>query len=138
METTAILPPAAPTVANRVEAKAAAHTGPRLARAVLAYYVAVVAVIVLMPFHFAAPERFEWVWIFDTQDFVANVVMFVPFGFLFRFARRGGSSGVAGAFLAGAAASCVVEVIQMWAPHRIASPFVSHGSGGWKSAIDGR
>jgi glycopeptide antibiotics resistance protein len=101
----------------------AARTGTRLARAVLGYYLAVVAVIVLTPFEFVRPDRLGWDWLFDGGDFVANVLLFVPFGFLYRLAHRRGMSGVIGACVAGAAASGAIELVQMWAPQRFASPF---------------
>jgi glycopeptide antibiotics resistance protein len=119
-------------------AAAATRSGTRLARAVLGYYLAVVAVIVLVPFEFVTPDRLEWVWVIDMQDFFANILLFVPFGFLYRLANRhlatAGATGVpaegalavgalaAGALAAGALASGAIEVIQMWAPHRYASP----------------
>jgi glycopeptide antibiotics resistance protein len=101
---------------------ATARSGIRLARAVLGYYLAVVAVIVLVPFEFATPGRLEWVWVVDVQDFVANILLFIPFGFLYRLANRRVAAGVLGALAVGALASGAIEFVQMCAPHRYASP----------------
>jgi glycopeptide antibiotics resistance protein len=104
------------------ETAAAARSGIRLARAVLGYYLAVVAVIVLVPFEFVTPDRLAWVWVMDVQDLVANVLLFIPFGFLYRLANRRAAAGVLGALAVGALASGAIEFVQMWAPHRYASP----------------
>ncbi|MGH7504405.1 MAG: VanZ family protein, partial [Longimicrobiales bacterium] len=96
-------------------AAAAPTSGRRLTLALLGYYLAVVAVITLVPFRFTAPERFAFVRLANWPDFLANVLLFLPFGFLCRAARPGTRSGEAWPVLAlGALASFAVECLQLF------------------------
>jgi hypothetical protein len=63
-------------------ARRPAAEGRRLTRALLGYYLGVIAVVTLVPFQFVVPERLAWVTVVDVPDFLANILMFVPFGFL--------------------------------------------------------
>ena len=55
----------------------------------------------------------------DSREFAANILLFVPLGFLLRFVFPRG--GWVGAVLAGAAISVVIEVLQTFTP-RVSDP----------------
>ena len=59
----------------------------RLTRAVLGYYLGVIGVVTLVPFQFVVPQQLAWVRVVNVPDFLANILMFVPFGFLYRLSR---------------------------------------------------
>lgn len=97
-------------------------TGPRLTRALLGYYLAVIAIITLLPFRFVIPGRLGFVAIVDASDFVANILLFLPFGFLYALSLPDGWSATTRALLLGTAASLAVECVQMFEPERYPSP----------------
>jgi len=100
-----------------------ARSGRNLTLALLGYYLAVVAVITIVPFHFVVPERLAWARVATLPDFLANVLMFVPFGFLYRASRPRLHAGeVWRAVGMGALASAVVECIQLFEPARYPTP----------------
>lgn len=96
-----------------------------LARAALLYVVAVTLVITLTPFHFAVPERWrvtveDW----TVLDLVANVLLFVPIGFLLALGEPAERRGtVWRALAAGAVLSMAIESAQLFQAARYASPW---------------
>lgn len=96
-----------------------------LARALLLYVVVVMLVITLTPFHFAVPRSWrvtvdDW----TVLDVVANVLLFVPAGFLLALGRPAGERGtVWRALAAGAALSLAIESAQLFEAARYASPW---------------
>lgn len=123
--------PSHPTPAPpRPPAQGAPARGPRpgLPTALLAYVAMAVLVITLAPFEFRRPEVVRvWVGEWTVLDVVANVVLFAPLGFLFQQARRSARpdrrAPVLDALLLGAAASAVVETLQLLVPDRYTSPW---------------
>jgi len=113
-------------------------TGARLAFAVLGYLVAVIAVITLLPFRFAVPDRFGIVMHGTLFDVAANVLLFLPPGFLYRLARPS-TRDRAGlhVLVLGVAASLLIEAVQLFEPARYASPLdvVANGLGAWTGAL---
>lgn len=97
-------------------------TGPRLTRALLGYYLAVIAVITLLPFRFVVPGQLGFVRILDASDFAANILLFLPFGFLYALSMQDVRSAALRALAIGALASIAVEVVQMFEPERYPSP----------------
>src|SRR5918994_5138553 len=97
----------APLAAEEAEGDVhALETGRRLTLAVLGYYLAVVAVITLVPFRFVVPEQLAWKPVIDGTDFLGNVLLFLPFGVLYRLSRRAsGGSESAHALVVGLFAS---------------------------------
>jgi VanZ family protein len=107
-------------------------TGPRLTRALLGYYLAVIAVITLLPFRFVVPGQLGFVRIIDASDFAANILLFLPFGFLYALSLDDEAPAAALRALAlGTLASIAVEVVQMFEPERYPSPadIVANGLG---------
>jgi VanZ family protein len=89
----------------------------------LGYLLLVTAVIALAPFRFARPLEARLSWLVDPGDVVANVLLFVPLGFLFRLAARApaqkGHWPTIGAALL---ASAALETLQLFLPGRFPSP----------------
>lgn len=99
--------------------KAETDTGVSLGFALLAYMLGVTLIITLLPFRFQWPDgvhvqlRGEWI------DVVANVLLFVPLGFLYCLTvprERGG--GLASALFVGAVLSSAIETVQLFEPSR--------------------
>ena len=108
-------------------------TGRRLGHAVLGLVLAVVGTITLVPFVFRWPAGIRvvvWPGPFAAMafDVVANVALFVPLGFLYALTRAADARPVpprallTRALLLGAAASLLVETVQLFEPERYASP----------------
>jgi VanZ family protein len=87
----------------------------------LGYMVLVTAVITLAPFRFARPAVFTLSWLADPADVVANVLLFLPLGFLFRVSAPG-SVGHVRTVVAGCLVSVTFEAAQLFLPGRFASP----------------
>jgi VanZ family protein len=121
------------------------RSGTRLGLALLAYMLAVTLIITLLPFHFAQPERLRIIFTGDLVDFIANIVLFLPFGFLFRLTmgdKTGSATGNRARSLlwvlaAGAALSACIEAAQMFQPARDASVLdvVSNAGGALLGAL---
>jgi len=113
---------------SRLEANARASTGPGgaaagrwLAVALLTYLLATTLFITLVPFRFAWPGFPRVHWIGGPLDIVANVALFVPLGFLFRWARQDAGS-VWQAVVAAVLLSAAIEAAQLFERVRFASP----------------
>ncbi len=94
----------------------------RLTRAVLGYLALMIAIITLAPFRFAsAPvQGLSPVW--ELQDMVLNVVLFVPLGFVHQLGRaRGSAPDWVRAFVVGALFSGMIETAQLFTPLRFPS-----------------
>jgi glycopeptide antibiotics resistance protein len=111
-------------------------TGRRLTRAVLGYYLAVIGVITLVPFRFFVPGRFHLMLTGTSLDFSANVLFFVPLGFLYRLSEPF-MRGRLRALGFGVGVSVIVECAQLFAPERYASPLdvLANGAGAWLGAL---
>jgi glycopeptide antibiotics resistance protein/uncharacterized membrane protein YozB (DUF420 family) len=129
----------APAAAEQAEGDVhALETGRRLTLAVLGYYLAVVAVITLVPFRFVVPEQLAWKPVIDGTDFLGNVLLFLPFGFLYRLSRRAsGGSESARALVVGLLASAAVECTQLFEPERYPShlDIIANALGAWAGAL---
>jgi glycopeptide antibiotics resistance protein len=104
----------------------------------LGYYVAVIAVITLVPFRFIVPESYMLLLTGTPLDTAANVLLFVPLGFLYRLARPPARDPVALEVLAlGMLTSCGIEAIQLFEPARFSSPIdvAANGIGAWMGAL---
>lgn len=94
----------------------------RLGRAVLGYLALMMAIITLAPFRFALTPQHGLTTIWTWQDLVMNVVMFVPFGFVFQLTRpRGSTVEWRRVLLLGAGVSGAIEVLQLFSPTRYSS-----------------
>lgn len=89
----------------------------------LGYMVLVTAVITLAPFRFAWPAVFTLSWLVDPVDVGANVLLFLPLGFLVRVTMRpSGDVGHARTIVAACLTSAAFETLQLFLPGRFASP----------------
>lgn len=59
-----------------------------LGYALLIYMCVVVVLITLAPFEFSIPSSFTITWSTNFADFLTNIVLFIPIGFLFKLTRR--------------------------------------------------
>jgi glycopeptide antibiotics resistance protein len=125
------------------EPVSSARTAARLGAATLAYLIGVTLIITLSPFRFELPRHVALTSEWTPLDLVANLVMFLPLGFLFRLARRGREGGgwfhrfAALPLLLGALVSVCIEVTQMLEPERYSSLYdvATNASGAWVGAL---
>jgi len=92
-------------------------TASRLSAAFLGYMILIALLFTLNPFHFSAPGRINISLFTSWGDMGANIILFLPIGFLYRL--TGGRRW--GALLTGAIFSFVIEAIQIFIPIRTAS-----------------
>lgn len=100
----------------------------------LGYFLFVTAVITLAPFRFTLPVDARLSWLVDPGDVIANMLLFVPLGFLFRVTAppasgKGHWSAVGAALLA----SATLESLQLYLPGRFPSPvdLLANTLGAW-------
>lgn len=97
-------------------------TAARLGFALLAYMLAVTVIITLLPFRFEWPSAWRLLLSGEPTDTVANVLLFVPLGFLFRLSMPNARSLPAlTAAAAGALLSTAIEAAQLFEPARNSS-----------------
>lgn len=104
----------------------------------LRYLLGITAVITLAPFRFAWPPDFHLSFLLEPGDVIANVLLFVPLGFLFRVsATTATGRRPATALLAGLAVSAALETAQIFLPGRFASPVdvATNAAGAWLGAF---
>jgi glycopeptide antibiotics resistance protein len=114
------------------------NTGSRLAIALLAYMLAVTLIVTLLPFRFRAPQQWHMLATGDLRDLFANVLLFVPLGFLYRAARPSRRKGITLSVLfIGAAVSAMIETAQLFVSARDASvlDIASNALGAWLGAL---
>lgn len=114
------------------------RTASRLAFAFLGYLIGVTLLVTLVPFDFRRAPDMAVLWGGQVSDFIANVAMFVPLGFLYRLSRPGHRDRLAlRALLAGMLFSTAIEVAQLFLPTRVSAPLdvVANGLGGWFGAL---
>ena len=99
-------------------------SGARLSYALLSYLVVLITALTLMPFEFAVPDRIEPELAFVWLSTLAQLAMFVPYGFFMRRTRTGrpGQQHLAIALSSGLFA-LVLETAQLFEPARDASPW---------------
>lgn len=93
----------------------------RLGSALLSYLVGVLLLLTLAPFRFAQPARFDVLLSGPWSDVAANVVLFLPLGFVYRLGRPDGSRGVLRALGFGLLLSGFIECVQLFEPDRYSS-----------------
>jgi VanZ family protein len=93
-----------------------------LGYALLTYMTLVIAAITLMPFEFKVPGRIHVNLHGSAADILANIVLFIPLGFLFQLARRrAGWPSLLQALGFGVLVSAAVEACQLFLPGRDSS-----------------
>ena len=113
------------------------QAGARLAGAFLAYLAVVVLLVTLVPFDFAVPDQFQLYTGAQLGDALANILMFVPLGFLFQLAQPASADRRAlRALLLGALLSLSVESAQLFLAERFSSPVdvITNALGAWLGA----
>lgn len=99
--------------------------------------VGVTLIITLLPFRFARPETFRIMWQGTSLDVGANILLFVPLGFLFRLATRHHARHSALRLLwGGAIVSATIEITQLFEIERYSSPLdvLANAIGAWVGA----
>jgi hypothetical protein len=92
-------------------------TGTRLSIAFRGSFILIILLLTLNPFYLTRPARIYFTLDSDFNNWVANILLFLPIGFFYRMAaakRRG-------AFLLGAVISLSIETIQLFIPARTPS-----------------
>jgi len=119
------------------EVASPADTGGRLAMALLAYVASITAVVTLLPFDFAFPNRTRVMLSGGLIDILANVALFVPLGFLYSVARREANVSPRKILLVALAASAAIESMQLFEVTRFASlsDVLANGAGAYFGAI---
>lgn len=104
--------------------RAADRTATRLGRVILAYLALIVGIITLAPFHFEPRVMHGWSTVWTWSDLVLNVIMFLPFGFVYQRTRpRGAPVNWVRVTLLGLGMSGFIEGAQLFAPDRFTSMF---------------
>ena len=109
--------------ANRFRFRRTADfTALRLGRAVLGYLALVTSIITMAPFRFQWTPAHGLTNIWNWSDLVMNVLMFVPFGFVYQLTRpRGAPPDWPRVVILGAALSGTIETLQLFSPTRYTS-----------------
>lgn len=118
--------------------RTADFTALRLGRAVLAYLAVMMGIITLAPFRFSLTPAHGLTQIWNWSDLIMNVLMFVPFGFVYQLTRpRGAPPDWPRVLILGAALSGTIELLQLFLPTRytslldLASNTVGAALGAW-------
>jgi len=102
--------------------------------ALLLYIVIVVVLITLIPFEFRIPDKIQFFWGTDAEDFFTNIIFFLPVGFIFRL-NQGKNQDRFGihTLILGTLLSVVVEFVQLFVHGRYTSlmDVITNGSGAW-------
>ena len=103
----------------------------------LGYLLGITLVITLAPFRFAGPPAVHLSWLLHPGDMIANVLLFLPLGFLFRASaasERGRRPLTALAL--GLVASAAIEAVQLYLPGRFPSlvDVATNALGAWAGA----
>ncbi|MBC7896038.1 MAG: VanZ family protein [Cytophagaceae bacterium] len=117
---------------------AAAKSFSQLGLAILAYMLGVTLIITLLPFQFRRPEQWRVMMTGDAVDIVANVLMFVPLGFLYRLGTRHHTRHTTMRVLwMGAIMSSAIETAQLFEIERYTSPLdiATNALGAWLGAL---
>ena len=102
--------------------RTADFTALRLGRAVLGYLALVTSIITMAPFRFQWTPAHGLTSTWNWSDLVMNVLMFVPFGFVYQLTRpRGAPPDWPRVVILGAALSAAIETAQLFSPTRYTS-----------------
>ena len=100
----------------------ASPTRARLSLVLLLYFLGVIGVITLAPFRFSMPKDVHVLASGDWFDIVANILLFVPLGFLFPLTRPGDDEPSATrVLLLGFLLSAAIETTQLFERERFSS-----------------
>ncbi|RPJ23051.1 MAG: VanZ family protein [Chloroflexi bacterium] len=91
-------------------------TGARLFGTLLGYITLIILLLTLNPFYLALPDQITFKLQSSFGNLIANILLFLPVGFLYRLTMKRG-----GAFLFGAGISLSIETAQLFIPARTSS-----------------
>jgi len=106
--------------------------------ALLLYIVTVVVLITLIPFEFHIPDKIQFFWWADAEDFFANIILFLPVGFFFKLSRGTNQDRFClHALIFGALLSVAIEFAQLFVHGRFTSVIdvITNGSGAWLGGL---
>ncbi len=109
-----------------------------LGKALLVYMVFMVFLMTLFPFDFRIPTRIQIKILTDLADFMANIVLFIPIGFLFKLSRRPDKDALClNVLFLGILLSIAIEFTQLFIPgrHTQVIDVINNGVGAWLGAI---
>jgi glycopeptide antibiotics resistance protein len=109
-----------------------------LSYALLIYMCTIVVFITLIPFEFRIPGEFKITWSTNFADFITNIFLFIPIGFLFRLNRRQSKDILClNALIFGFLLSSAIEFTQVFIPGRYTQfiDVITNGLGAWLGAI---
>ncbi len=116
------LPSAAAEATGSNAPRPAQVSASRLGTALLVYMLGVTLIITLLPFQFTWPSHLRVMWTGDAMDVVANVLLFVPLGLLYRIATHLSTRhAVMRALAAGLLVSMGIEALQLFEAERYTS-----------------
>ena len=124
--------------AGAVQTPPSSDTGAQLGFALLCYMIVVTLIVTLLPFDFAWPRRWEVLISGKLMDVAANVLLFVPLGFLYCFAWPHACRRSALPVLAiGALVSAAIETAQLFEVTRQTSllDIGANAIGAWLGAL---
>ena len=107
-------------------------TGTRLFGTLLGYVILIILLLTLNPFYFSQPEEIVISFYGGRRNIIANVLLFLPVGFLYRL-----STGKRNALLFGALLSFTIEIVQFFIPARTPSvpDILANAAGAWLGAV---
>ena len=109
-----------------------------LGTALLVYMVFMVFLMTLFPFDFRLPAKIQIKILTNLADFMANIVLFIPIGFLFKLSRRPVKDALClKPLFFGILLSMSIEFTQLFIPGRYTqvSDVITNGLGAWLGAI---
>ncbi len=118
---------------------------PVLSSALFLYMLIIILLMTLMPFNFRIPDKFVLFMKIEIWDFIKNIFLFIPIGFLHRLSgKRNLSPSCLKELLMGIVLSSLIEFLQLFLPDRYSSlaDILSNGigafAGGWICMIISR
>ena len=107
-------------------------TSARLFGTLLGYVILIILLLTFNPFYFSQPEEFAFSFYGGRRNIIANILLFLPVGFLYRL-----TTGKRGGFLFGALLSLTIELVQFFIPARTPSvpDILANAAGSWLGAV---
>lgn len=100
------------------------------------YFLAVILLLTLAPFHFTWPPHPRFNFRFLAGDMASNVLLFFPLGFVYRLCLDR-SECARWTILAASLVSIAIESVQLFIPERVTSPqdVLANAVGAWLGAL---
>jgi glycopeptide antibiotics resistance protein len=123
-----------PGVGHPIEPGASTN---RLGLALLVYLAGITLIVTLVPFQFGRPERWRVLTTPSAFDFLANVLLFFPLGFLYRLCSCNPGQSTLRVLAVGGLASLGIEAAQLFEVARYAAvpDVLANACGAWIGAL---